>query len=230
MADSTPRWITDTGRAVRSASNAAQAQAELKALGDALRELKQVAGELGEIARAHLLGRGTWWPGAAVPDQLMDRIESAEGEVERRELVPAVKELKQFTTRTRNAIHASWQAHVDSRTAEAAELRELVGLLVGNSRLGSAARDLQRALDSLPQLRSGLPMESSVHDLATTVALAEAFGSALPRAVRDFILAAASGGASITQLVDEVVTWLSDNGATDNFTVIAGRPRGTARG
>jgi hypothetical protein len=229
VADNAPEWITATGRAVRRASDAVQAQEELKALNTALKDLNQVLVELEQLAQASRVGRGSWWSGFPVPAPLGTSMESIDGDLERRELASAVRELKQFTARARNAMQTAWLGYVDSQTGDTAELRELVDLLAGSGRLASVAKDLKRALGSLPDLRSQIPDASSVRTLADTVALSEAFEEALPDAVRAFISAAARDGASITLLNTNVLTWLSDNGAIDNFKVIAGRPQGVAR-
>jgi hypothetical protein len=230
VADNAPEWITATGRAVHRASDAVQAQEELKALSIALKELKQVLETLEQLAQASNLGRGSWWSGLPIPASLRAGAEPTDGDLERRQLAATMRELKQFTTRARNSLEAAWCDHVDSQTGDTTGLRDLVDLLAVSGHLASVARDLQQALSSLQDLRSKVPDASSVQALADTLALSEVFEAALPNEVKRFISAAARGGASIALLSTEVLTWLGDNGAIDNFKVIAGKPQGVAHG
>jgi predicted transcriptional regulator len=229
MAERTPEWISDTLGAVERASNAVQAQEELKIVSDASRELGQILAELEKLSAVAALGRSSWWSGVTLPSQVDELVDGVADKLERRDLAKLIPALKQFTTRTRNSLQSAWTSHVDERTGDTAELQELVDLLAGSGEFAIAG-DLKRALDELGELRRRSPEASSIDQLTRTVALAERFEAMLPDVVKKFVSAAARGGASIGLLNAEVMKWLDDNGAVDSFKVVAGKPSGVRRG
>ncbi|ONI83418.1 hypothetical protein ALI22I_33430 [Saccharothrix sp. ALI-22-I] len=215
---------------MRRAGDAVQAQDELKALNDALRELEQIRAELERLKAAGALGRGSWWSGLVIGGPLPPGAEVTDGELERRQLPILVRNLRELTRKAQKSILEAWRNHVNSYFGAAADLGELVDLMAGEGRLAQAATDLKRALGSLPSLTTRIPDAASVRALADTVALSEAFEAALPSTVRAFITAAARGGAPVTMLNADVMQWLHDNDAVGNFKVTAGNPSGVARG
>ena len=94
----------------------------------------------------------------------------------------------------------------------------------------ATAGNLRRALDELPELKRRSPDAASVERLSETAMLAEKFKATLPDAVKAFVSAAARGGAPIGLLDAEVMAWLDENGAVDNFKVVAGKPMEVPRG
>jgi hypothetical protein len=227
--DSGPDWLTETAGVIYRASDAVQAQDELKVISDVARQFDQVLDELEPLAAAANLGSGSWWSGLPTPARLREVLGQAEDNLERRHLAEVLQDLKSFTTKARNSVRTGWRDYVDSQVGNAAELQELVDALASGGKL-SVAGSLKRALGELSELQRQLPDASAVERLDETVALAEAFEAALPDAVKAFVSTAAQGGAPIALLNAEVMAWLAQNDAFDNFKVVAGKPTEVSRG
>jgi hypothetical protein len=222
--DTEPQWILETRRAVDRASDAVRAQQELKALTSAVNEFDTILDELANMHQAGQLGRGRWWHGIDIPPGLWAGLDSARRNLEGRELTPTIKDLRNFVKSARRRFEQAWQDHVNAQTARATQLREVVDVLSDSGHVAGLARELNR----LRGLRQ--PDAGAVRILDDVVARYEAFESALPPAVKTFVAAAGRGGASINMINAEVRAWLTENGALDNFKVVAGSPAGSAHG
>jgi hypothetical protein len=229
VADSGPDWLNATAGAVHRASDIVQAQDELKVISDVARELNQVLDEFEPLAAAANVGRGSWWSGLPTPARLREVLGQAEDDLDRRDLAAVLQELKPFAAKARNSVRTAWKDYVESQIGNAAELQELVDALASGGNL-SVAGNLKQALGGLPALKRQLPDAVAVERLDETVALAEAFETALPDAVKAFVSATVQGGAPIAALNTEVLAWLEKNDAFDNFKVVAGKPTGASRG
>jgi hypothetical protein len=229
VVDSGPNWLTETAGAVHRASNAVQAQDELKVFSDVAHQLDQTLDELEPLAATADLGRGSWWPGLPTPARLRDVLGQADDDLERRHLAGVLQELKSFISKARNSVRTAWKEYLDSQVGKAVELQALVDALALGGNF-SVASGLKQALGGLPELQRQLPDAVAVEQLEEIVALAEAFEAALPDTVKAFVSAAARGGAPITALNTEVRVWLEQNAAFDNFKVVVGQPTGASRG
>ncbi|SFB52840.1 hypothetical protein SAMN05216266_11696 [Amycolatopsis marina] len=230
MPNAGPEWISATKLAVDRASDAVQAHKELTVLSDALKEFDAALEKLAKIRQASALGRGEWWPGLDIPSELWFGLDVARRELSSRKLNPAVKQLNTFVKQSKRSLEVAWSNHVRARTGHIAELHELAEVLTEGSRPADVARDLRQARESLNGLQRGLPDADAVRRLNEAMAQYEAFESALPPAVNAFVSAVARGGASIRAADAEVIAWLTDNGALDNFKIVAGAPPEVARG
>ncbi|GAA0251956.1 hypothetical protein GCM10010492_60530 [Saccharothrix mutabilis subsp. mutabilis] len=229
MADHAPDWVIDTRSAVRRASDAKQAHEDLRVISEAARDLSRLLEQLEGLTAAAEVGLGTWWKGIAVPSGLETALETVESEPDRRQIAVVVRELKQFNTRARNSVDSAWSEYVEARAGDAAALRDLVDVLAGSGTFAVAGK-LRDVLVELPTLRRQTPDAAAVARLDEVVTLAEEFEESLPKAVKDFVSAAAQGGASVGLLNAEVLSWLHDHGVVGNFKVVAGSPVEVPRG
>lgn len=230
MTNAGPEWISATKLAVERASDAVQAHNELTGLSAALKEFDAALEKLAKMRQASALGRGDWWFGLDIPSDLRFRLDAARRDLASRKLNLAVKQLNLFVKQAQRSLEVAWSSHVRSRTGHIADLQELVEVLTEGSRFADVARNLRQARAALNGLQRGLPDAEAVRRLNEAVAQYEAFESALPLAVNAFVSAVARGGASISTVDDEVIAWLTDNGALDNFKIVAGAPTEVARG
>ncbi|TMQ95290.1 hypothetical protein ETD83_22650 [Actinomadura soli] len=226
MSEGTTTWIAQTRQAVETATDAVQAQRHMDALQDAARELDEALPLLAKVRKAAELDGSAWWRPPAIDDQVLTFLDAAQQSLQARALSAATRAVRERTAALNNAAQSAWKQYLRDRTGDAHELRELMSALGGATDIAAAAQQLDEALAPLIRLGGRLPTEQDLQLLDQADARFAHLREQLPAGVRDFVSAAARGGAPLDLLDSQVLAWLQDQDVALNFKIVTGAPAG----
>ncbi|MER5265092.1 hypothetical protein ABTZ99_23755 [Actinosynnema sp. NPDC002837] len=230
MVDRTTVWIADARQAVDKASDVIRTRTEYDGLVEMGEEVDAAVRDLARIREAAELGLGEWLTGFDVPAVLWEELRAAQEGPSRRRLAAVVRTLGAFRTKGRNAIREAWRDHTRLLADRAVDVRNLMTAFPGSPELAELAAQMDNALGRLTRSQKDLPDAAAVAARRELERLLEEVDRLWPDAVKDFISAAARGGASLDMLTTEVLAWLVQNQATHSFKIVAGAPMGARRG
>lgn len=230
MTGDEPGWIQEARSAVDTAAAAEREKGEFEWIKLADEALEALLADLDPLESANSQGRGTWWQGASLPTQFWNDLRSALDNLEHRTVTRVERQARAHVTTIKQQMLREWKAYVDAQALDAGQLNDLLTTLAGVSDLASAASTFNEALRALAGLDRRLPDAAAVQSLQRAAVLRAALEQRLPEAIRGFISRAARGGAPLDMLDEDVRTWLADNGALQNFRIVAGRSTGVDGG
>jgi hypothetical protein len=168
------------------------------------------------------------WQGRSPRPEVFSGLKEA-ASLQPRPLEQLTRALDVYVREVRDDLMKVWSAHAASALGNVEELQVLANVLRAVEDVADRSTALERVLGELARTQGRLPTDESIRLLAEAQArLTELEASLQPSAVREFLAAAARGGASVELLTADVLQWIRAHRALRNFRVMVGAPGGTS--
>jgi hypothetical protein len=220
-----PSWLTAAADAVTAATDTAKVQSEVETLTEAQRDLSVHLTKLTALTRAKSAGGGTWFAGLTASPDVFDALQAAAKAPAQGTLGTLNRTLNPFVSAAEAKALADWRSYSEARIGSVSDVLQLAGTLSGVASVAPLAAALVEVLRQLVPATNNFPTPAAFDLLDEAETRRKALEAALqPDSVRQFLSAAARGGASLDMLTNDVRDWLSTNQAENSFKIMAGSP------